>query len=371
MLFVGNDFEKDALVKHFRKQGLKDIDEVIAEEGRLVREANSRTGLIWGISLACGVLSYFFVPNIFISIIAYPLSFVFRVFGVYYLDYWVYAGVVSILVLTLVYLYLSKSRVSNIRKAAKEYCSSIGLDAAWAGSRNETEFLIGRVQSANDQTVSDTHVVVGKDVFGNLAGSSYNTHRKYNSSWLYDLENKKEVKYSSEGESIARPGHDMGVASYRGRPVLEYNLSTGDTYNFESITGRLLDLKALLVALGCIFLGWVLFPVFFLIVLPLTIKKGVPFYIKDGGGFPGCNFPQILGSVSSGLITLGVYIGILASIDYRSVELFFGALAVGLVALFVVSRIGIKKTLGLYLSYLSYCKKELDVRYARLRISGS
>src|SRR5690606_40836439 len=90
MLFVGNDFEKDALVKHFRKQGLKDIDEVIAEEGRLVREANSRTGLIWGISLACGVLSYFFVPNIFISIIAYPLSFVFRVFGGYYLYLWVY-----------------------------------------------------------------------------------------------------------------------------------------------------------------------------------------------------------------------------------------------------------------------------------------
>lgn len=127
----------------------------------------------------------------------------------------------------------------------------------------DMRLVVGRVLDTKSSHVvlSDTHV--HQNAMGHL--DSYTTHdvRVSHNTWLYDINQDKDVNYSGSGTLQARAGHILGTMSWKRQSFLDINFSTDSSYSVSKTPTSLL--VSLIWGGLLIIFGPIIFPLFMLL----------------------------------------------------------------------------------------------------------
>lgn len=127
----------------------------------------------------------------------------------------------------------------------------------------DMKLMVGRILDTKNSHVvlSDTHV--HQNAMGHL--DSYTTHdvRVSHNTWLYDINQDKDVNYSGSGTLQARAGHILGTMSWKRQSFLDINFSTDSSYSVSKTPTSLL--VSLIWGGLLIIFGPIIFPLFMLL----------------------------------------------------------------------------------------------------------
>lgn len=247
----------------------------------------------------------------------------------------------------------------------KVYLKLTGQGVRTESTANSSMWLVvGRVvdTQTTETVLSRTHV--SRDAFGNIG--SHTSHDVYlnHNTWLHDLNSGTEVNYSGSGRLAARPGHVIGTMSWGGMSFLDINYSTKRIFKLPCTSTN--PFFALLMALGSLAFGFVLFPVMMAMV-PLSWKGVVT--MKGGGGAlsqpmaPGAREIEWQWLLASSAVYLVGALSIFSALQARSWGIAVGLLGVVFVCLYGLMQYALCRKKKQELALMAEGERLLDELY--------
>lgn len=203
---------------------------------------------------------------------------------------------------------------------------------------NTTIIRVGKVESTNGYTTNHPYT----DFVNNANGSQTVYHGSFtknnHNTWMRDIVSGEEFQYQDSGTINARPGHTLGVMWYKGRSLLDYNLTLG-TYQSVKRTGLRIWFTIIMTLLYLLF-GALMYP----FALMLNLSRLMGFSAHDETAF--LNGPMLKTSllyelifiVTTGALYALMWINLGANDSAALFPVFFFVHLVGLQALLFFVR---------------------------------